>query len=242
MGNRGASVLKVTVHSGLLASRTVANQLAVLDIAYQKKSALADYVVALSLRGSGELAPAFVRSYPRWSASVWDLVVRALAQALYRADQIPASDKADRRCAYATRICASIERMTAIGRGHEVGTVEILQDGARRGVYTATFEEEVLGRRNTQFEYGCKALNPAELMMRAICWAYYGKDVVGPMPKLILPPALKIEGIERFHLAALDEPALTEFQRYQTIHAKVGAEPVSNLPRAEDYVRFLMEG
>ena len=50
-------MLKVTLHSGLLTTHTEANQLAVLDIAYQKKSALADYVVALSLRGSGELAP-----------------------------------------------------------------------------------------------------------------------------------------------------------------------------------------
>lgn len=235
-------MLKVTLHSGLLTTHTEANQLAVLDIAYQKKSALADYVVALSLRGSGELAPAVVASYPRWSASVWDLISRALAQSLYRADQIPPSSKADRRCAYATRICASVERMTAGGRGHEVGTVQILQNGSRRGMYTATFHDDVLGERIAQFEYGCKALNPAELLMRAICWAYHGTDTLGPIPKLILPPALKMDGIERFHLAALDEPALTEFQRYQTVTAKRGAEPVNNLPRAEDYVRFLMEG
>lgn len=235
-------MLKVTVHAGLLAGRTEANQLAVLDVAYQKKSALADYVVALSLRGSGELAPAFLVNYPRWSASVWDLISRALAQTLYRADQVPASAKADRRCAYATRICASVERMTAVGRGHEVGTVEILQDGPRRGVYTARFDEDVLGVRTAHFEYGCKALNPAELLMRAICWAYHGTDVIGPIPKLLLPPALKIDGTERFHLAALEEPASTEFQRYQALTAKRGAEPVSNLPRAEDYVRFLMEG
>lgn len=235
-------MLKMTVHSGLLASRGQANQLAILDVAYQKKSALADYVVALSLRGSGEVAPAFVRNYPRWSASVWDLIARALAQALYRADQIPASSKPDRRCAYATRICASVERMTAAGCGHEVGTVEILQEGNRRGLYTAMFDEEVLGQRRTQFEYGCKALNPAELLMRAVCWAYFGADLIGPIPKLLLPPSLKIDGIERFHLAALEEPALTEFQRYQAYHAKLGAQPANNLPRAEDYVRFLMEG
>jgi len=177
-------VLKVTVHSGLLAARTEANQLAVLDIAYQKKSALADYVVALSLRGSGELAPAFLVNYPRWSASVWDLISRALGRTLYRDNHVPASVKADRRCAYATRICASVERMTASDRGHEVGTVEILQDGPRRGVYTARFDEDVLGARTAHFEYGCKALNPAELLMRAICWAYHGTDVIGPMPKL----------------------------------------------------------
>ncbi|MGB9109845.1 MAG: hypothetical protein WCC39_14280 [Telluria sp.] len=235
-------MLKVTVHSGLLASRSEANQLAVLDVAYQKKSALADYVVALSLRGSGEVSPAFVRNYPRWSASVWDLVARALAQTLYRADQIPPSAKPDRRCAYATRICASIERMTAEGRGHEVGTVEILQESDRRGVYTAMFDEDVLGPRRNQFEYGCKALNPAELLMRAICWTYFDKDVIGPIPKLLLPTSLKMDGLDYFHLAALDEPALTEFQRYRAHHAKLGAQPLNNLQRAEDYVRFLMEG
>lgn len=235
-------MLKVTVHSGLLSSRCEANQLATLDVAYQKKSALADYVVMLSLRGSGEVSPAFVRNYPRWSASVWDLVARALAQTLYRADQIPPSTKPDRRCAYATRICASIERMTAAGRGHEVGTVEIQQDGGRRGLYTAVFDEEVLGQRRTQFEYGCKALNPAELLMRAICWTYFGDDVIGSIPKLLLPTSLKMNGVDYFHLAALDEPASTEFQRYQAYHAKLGGEPLNNLQRAEDYVRFLMEG
>lgn len=125
--------------------------------------------------------------------------------------------------------------MTAVGRGHEVGTVEILQDGPRRGVYTATFDEDVMGARSVHFEYGCKALNPAELLMRAICWAYHDTDVIGPVPKLVLLPALKIDSTERFHLAALDEPALTEFQRYQTLTAKVGTEPVNNLPRAKDY-------
>lgn len=235
-------MLKVSLHAGLLASRSEANQLAVLDVAYQKKSALADYVVALSLRGSGEVSPAFVRNYPRWSASVWDLVARALAQTLYRADQIPPSTKPDRRCAYATRICASIERMTADGRGHEVGTVEILQESGRRGVYTAMFYEEVLGPRRNQFEYGCKALNPAELLMRAICWTYFDTDIIGPIPKLLLPPSLKMDGVDYFHLAALEEPALTEFQRYQAYHARLGATPLNNLQRAEDYVRFLMEG
>jgi hypothetical protein len=83
-------------------------------------------------------------------------------------------------------------------------------------VYTARFDEDVLGTLTAHFEYGCKALNPAELLMRAICRAYHGTDVIGPIPKLLLPPALKIDGIEQFHLAALDEPASTEFQRYRT--------------------------
>lgn len=233
-------MLRVTVHSGALATRSAANQLAVLDIAYKKKAALADYLVALSLRGSGELAPAVVHKYPRWSASLWDLTARALAQVLYRADQIPPSAKVDRRCAYATKICASIERLTATDRGIELATVEILQRGKQRGLYTATFDEDVLGSRSCEFEYGCKALNPAELLLRAICWTYFKTDVLGSKPALILPPSMVIEGVDRFHVAALDEPALTGFRRYQADSKDSSA--TEDLPCATDYVRFLMEG
>lgn len=234
-------MLKVTIHSGSLSTRDIANQLAVLDIAYQEKAPLADYLVALSLRGSGELAPAVVTKYPRWSSSLWALIARALAQVLYRAAQIPPSSKVDRRCAYATRICASIEGLTATDRGLELGTVEILQRGKQRGLYTATFEEDVLGPRTAEFEYGCKALNPAELLMRAICWTYFKADGLGPKPALILPPTMTIDGVDRFHVAALDEPAMTGFRRFQANGCAPADAGLEELPRATDYVRFLME-
>ena len=73
-------MLKVSLHAGQLATRNASNQLAVLDIAYAKQEALADYLVALSLRGVGEVAPDMVTNYPRWSASVWDLTARALTR------------------------------------------------------------------------------------------------------------------------------------------------------------------
>jgi hypothetical protein len=233
-------MLKVSVHAGLLADRSPANQLAVLDIAYKKQEALADYLVALSLRGCGELAPAMVTKYPRWAGSVWDLTARALAQSLYRADQIPASSKPDRRCAYATRICAVIERATAGDQGIELGKVEISQRGSQRGMYTASFTEDILGPKSADFEYGCKALNHAELLMRAICWTYFGTDILGPKPALILPPTMKIGTEDRFHIAALEEPALTGFRRFY--QGDTGGGPVDGLIPAQDYVRFLMRG
>ncbi|MGF6968775.1 hypothetical protein OKW43_005803 [Paraburkholderia sp. WC7.3g] len=59
--------------------------IATADIARVKNGALADYEVELreSLLddiGVGEVA--HVRTYPRWSASVWDLVGRCIAAAL----------------------------------------------------------------------------------------------------------------------------------------------------------------
>ncbi len=232
-------MLKVSVHTGDLAQRTLTNQVAVLDIAYAKQEAIADYMVALSLQRSGEMAPAVVSSYPRWSASLWDLVARALAQALYRTDTPPRAEKADRRCAYATRLCAVIERASVNSRGVELGTMQLVQTG-QRGHYRAVFQEDILGERSSEFDYGCKDLNPAELLMRAVCWAYFGSDVPGPKPKLIIPPALNIDGVDRFHIAALDEPAQTGFRRYLTLRNSPDAD--SAMPAATDYVRFLMKG
>jgi hypothetical protein len=231
-------MLKVTIHSGLLDERCRENQLAVLDIAYAKRGALADYLVALSLKGAGQLSPTYVREYPRWSASLWDLVARALAQALYHADQIPPTERVDRRCAYATKLCASIERQTRRESGVELGTAEILQNG-KRGIYTATLTADIHGTTKAEFEYGCKALNPAELLMRAICWALYRQDTLGARPGLIIPPMLRMEGVERFHLDALPEPARTGFKRYLATAVRVDPPALHNLPRADEYVAFL---
>lgn len=230
-------MLKISIHAGSLEERVTANQLAVLDIAYQNVDALADYQVALQMRGVGSIAPATVLKYPRWSASLWDLTARALCQALYRANQAPPSPKADKRCAYATRICATIERATANDHALELGSVEILQKGKQRGRYTATFDEDILGRRTAEFEYGCKALNPSELLMRAICWAYFGSDLLGKKPSLILPPTMPINGADHFHVAALDEPAMTGYLRYQARLRQ--ATTVDSLHKAISYVMFL---
>lgn len=233
-------MLKVTLHIGSLKDRTLNNQLAVIDIAYQVKTALATYLVAMTLRHGGEQAPALVSNYPRWSASLWDLVARALTRVLYQADQAPASDKPDRRCAYATRICATIERATADDRGVILGTAEIAQTSGLRGTYTAVFNADLQEERVATFDYGCKRMNPADLLLRAICWSLYGRDQLGALPKLILPPAMKMDGIERFHLEALTEPAKTGFKRYLARQfPTANPEP---LPKAEDYVHFLVHG
>jgi hypothetical protein len=231
-------MLKVTIYCGKLAARSAQNQLATVDIAYARRDALADYLVALNQRSMGERAPNVVKSYPRWSASLWDLGARALARVLYDADEVPSSGTPDRRCAYATRVCASIERMLAGDRGAELATAEIFQTGKQRGVYTAVFEEDILGARTSEFVFGRKALDPVELLLRAICWTYYGTDTLGPRPALAVPLTVKVEGEDRFDVAALPEPARTGFTRYMVEARPEGLEPFA---RADDYVRFLMQ-
>ncbi|MBS0372872.1 MAG: hypothetical protein JSS57_27160 [Proteobacteria bacterium] len=236
-------MLKVSIHTGDLNERSFANQLGVLDIAYAKQAALSDYAVAMSLRGSGELEPGLLQQYPRWASSLWDLTARALTRILYHADQAPSAGKPDRRCAYATRLCAVIERSTANDTGLELGTVEIRQIGRQRGLYVASFEEDILGSRVGEFEYGRKVLNPADLLLRAICWTYFGNDVLGPRPALILPPSIRMEGVDCFHIESLSEPARTGFRRFLAESDNAcPASSLGGLSRAEDYVRFLMKG
>lgn len=232
-------MLKVYIHAGDLRERNEGNVLAVLDIAYLKQEAFSDYAVGFAMNGVGSVNPDVITNYPRWAGSLWDLVARGLTRILYRADQSPPTHTPDRRCAYATRLCAWIEKTTNAERGIELGTAEIHQVPEKRGTYTAKFTEDILGQRGAAFTYGLKSLNPADLLLRAICWAYFDNDVLGPRPSLILPPSINIDGVDKFDVNALTEPARTGFLRYKGAYAMSSPEPMA---KAEDYVRFLMQG
>lgn len=228
-------MIRVYLHTGPVAKRTPANQVAVLDIAYETQKAFSDYMVAASLAGEGEVQPDKVASYPRWAGSLWDLTARAITRILYRADQAPALRAPDRRCAYSTHLSAYIERVTRTSQGVELGRVAIVQTGRKRGVYTATFDEDILGKRSAEFVYGMKSLQPLDLLLRAICYAYFGQDTLAPRPRLIMPPTMKLDGVEVFDVMALDEPARTGFRRYH------GKEDAALVP-TDEYAKFLVKG
>ena len=234
-------MLRVLLHTGHLSTRNPGNLLATLDVAYKKQETWSDYSVAFALKGTGVVQSEEITGYPRWAGSVWDLIARALTRILYRADQAPACLTPDRRCAYATRLCALVERSTGDSRGVELASVEISQVGNQRGVYTAIFKEDILGERGASFTYGLKSLQAPDLLLRAICWAYFDKDILGERPALILPASVKINGVDQFDANALPEPAKTGFQRYRGVNFPTTNAP-GQMAKAEDYVAFLMRG
>lgn len=232
-------MLKVSIHAGLLAELQPESCVGVLDIAYRKRHALADYAVAMQLAGVGEMPPATVSAYPRWSGSLWDLVARAITQVLYQSDVAPPAPKVDKRCAYTKKLCAVIHSATLEGPGRRLATFEIQQSGRVRGEYRAVFWEDILGEREASFEYGTKNLNFGDLMLRAICHSLWQRDTLGPKPSLILPGVLKLDGEEdTFQLEALPEPALTGFKRYCATKEPKAA--IDALPPAKAFTRFLM--
>jgi hypothetical protein len=76
-------MLKVTVELWPGGRESGKRVIATADIGRVKNGALADYKARLQEAVIGDVGgTAFVRNYPRWSASVWDLVGRAIAAAL----------------------------------------------------------------------------------------------------------------------------------------------------------------
>lgn len=236
-------MLRVRIHGSTLAKRGEANQLAILDIAYDQLAAKATYLVALTVKGRGEMEPDKVIGYPRWSASLWDLVARALTRVLYHADDPPALAAPDRRCAYATQLCAVIERARTLDDGVVVGQAEILRDASQRGHYDVHLWEDINGERRGRLVYGAKRLDHCDLLLRALCVALYGKDTLGPKPALLLPSTIRIDGREFFDVQSLPEPARTGFIRHLRDRGprseKIAFEA---LMPAEEYASFLMRG
>lgn len=234
-------MLSVKLHTGLLSQRTPSNMLACLDIAYKVQKAWSDYSIQFAIRGVGEVAPAELLSYPRWAGSIWDLVARALALVLFRDEAFAPAAAPDKRCAYATKLCAVIERSTAKDNHVELGSVEILQDPKKRGHYTATFKEDILGERQADFVYGLKSLQHSELLLRAICYALFDKDTLGERPALIIPTTMQVEGKAMFDAHGLPEPAKTGFNRYRAAQQPANSALVPTAS-ADEYATFLSKG
>lgn len=229
-------MLHVTVHIGGLQDRSLHNQLLSLDIAYDKLEPLATYMLAMLARQGSEMV-GHLRDYPRWSGSLWDLVARAIAQVLYPSQAVPPSAKPDRRCAYAQRICVAVEAEELSGRGRLLANAEIAQIEGQRGFYRAVLSEDILGERSAEFAYGSKRMEYADFVMRAICWALFGQDTLGPRPKLLLPQTITVDGVDCFDVQGLAEPARTGFMRY--LARKYPTQAPAAMAKAEDYVAFL---
>lgn len=232
-------MLKVSIHAGLLNERRAENVLATVDIAYAVKGPLADYLIAATVIRQGERAPQVLRNYPRWSGSLWCLTAHAIATSLYGAAKVPSSEKPDKRCAYSTKLCAVIEHRTKDEGSRELGQAEIWQQGPERGTYTVQLDEDILGKREARFEYGCKRMEHLDLMMRALCWTLYGQDTLGKRPKLIVPTSINVDNENRFDTASLEEPARTGFARHMAA-TRPTAEPVQ-WALDLDYVQFIRE-
>jgi hypothetical protein len=214
-------MLKVSIHSGALETASRFNCMAWLDIGYEKLEPIADYKTVLYQNGVGATMPTPIYGYPRWSASLWDLVARALALGL-RVDAdcldelVPPAINVKKYSAYATRICAVIEHAPLRGQARKTlasATVaQVGKFGDSRFTYTATFHEHTMAQRVTEpFTFHTDFLRPAELLLHACLAHLSGKTALPPRPALCVPDALEKDGQRYVPIHRLVEPARTGF-------------------------------
>jgi hypothetical protein len=123
------------------------------------------------------LAPVILPGYPRWSASLWALVARAIARALFPApgnaaslqEVVPPVRCVEKRRAFAEVMSAVIQHMPNAGTAvHRLGAMQIDEHKRSRCVYRAHIEEDLRGDRKTEeFYFAPRFLQPSELVLRA---------------------------------------------------------------------------
>lgn len=208
-------MLKVSLHHATPARVSAQNVLGRLDIGYAKLDAIADYKLVMTMAGVGELPPARVTDYPRWSAGVWDLVARAICVCLNRREVIEGNLTGKRG--------AFIENMTAVvehwpdgvdTRRATVATAHV-QMRRRRCHYTVTFQDDILGTSESSvFVHAPDGLNPWDLLARAYAWSVHERFELPPRPALYTPIPVEQAGESYVCLDTVAEPASTGIVRW----------------------------
>ena len=212
-------MLKITLHYATPATISARNVLGRLDLAYDKLEALADYKALLFTTGMGEHAPIRLEAYPRWSASIWDLVARVVHTALNGTETAGVSELPfEKHCAFIDDMTAVIEhwpdgfdtRRAAIATAH-------IKRGRRKGYYTAAFESDLHpALHSTVFVHTPLGLNPWDLLARAYSWTAHESFALPPRPVLCTPIPVQHGGQSYVPLELVGEPARTGILRWLT--------------------------
>lgn len=241
-------MLRVSIHAGPMADISRYNLLAWLDIGYEKLAPIADYKVVLFQSGVGATPPYTLASYPRWSASLWDLTARAIALGLNsdeRSEAVPEVTHPRKGCAFASEISALIEHLPGgrTIRRRTLASAFVRQVRRRRGSYEAHFDEHTMKRHRTEsFLFTPEVLRPAELLLHACLVRLTGQQEMPARPGLCVPQAIEHEGLRYVPIHGLVEPARTGFRNWLHEHSEPPMEhegaPLGIAPEPL-YVKFL---
>lgn len=238
-------MLKVSLHHAAPERVSPCNVLGRLDIGYARLDATADYKAVLFCCGLGEQTPVQLKGYPRWSASVWDLVARTVCLSLYRREAVwPAELPLERKGAFIDDLTAVIEHWPDgfETRRATIATAHVAM-WRRRCHYTATFQDDLTGQReSTVFLHSPKGLSPWDLLVRAYCWTAHESFELPPRPSLYTPIPVEEAGQSFVSLDTVSEPARTGITRWMTRKGM----PAATVPflagpcvAEADFVKFL---
>lgn len=240
-------MLKVTLHAGPSDKASKFNRLDWLDIAYERLSPVADYKIVLFQDGFGAFEQVVLQEYPRWSGSLWDLVLRSILLShnnhmlslkptgdgvihLHRSlgEKFLEVEQGDKRFAYARHLSALITHYPGMQGSivRQIGTCDIAMSKAK-GHYTAAFNEHAGPSRVTEL-YCFKPLiiDASYHLANAISMALAGTQFTVPTrPRLNMPAAELIGKVSHIRFKDIQEPARTGFEAWVRLK---GIEPISH--------------
>lgn len=243
-------MLRVSIHAGPLRLMDVSNRLDWLDIGYGMLAPVADYQAVLFCVGEGIRPPVVVKGYPRWSASLWDLVTRVIALSLAPdpkapREEVPPWPEKPKHVAWAERVCAVVEHCPAgtETRSRLLASAEVWRHGRMKGTYRARFEEDCMPVREVAgFTFRPQLLRPAELVLHAALMRLSGQhERMPPRPSVATPEVVK-DGLPYVPLHRLPEPARTGFSRWLQAYSEpplAHAGAPDGIAPAPSYLKFL---
>ena len=236
-------MLKVFIHNGPKETINTFNALGRLDIAYEELDMYADYKAVLLMNGIGEIPPAILKGYPRWTDSIWDLVMRMICMCVHREESLPIIEYT-RNGAFAKHLSVLIQHWPdgrSTGRTN-IGSAQI-QMTRRRRHYIATFEDDILGKKTSSvFSHTPGGLNPWDLLARAYAWMTHESMTMPPRLKLQIPKTLTVGEKVFVSLESVNEPAKTGLMRWmisKQMEPVIAAGTDQPCVTEETFVKFL---
>lgn len=233
-------MLKVSVHASDLRAAGTGNRVGWMDIGYDKLAPVADYKALLFTVGLGAVELAYVRDYPRYCGSIFDLVARAIAVCLQREESLPPAP-AVAKCAYGRSLSVIVTHVGPRGPFVQKRLAWLEATMRRRGVYDVVADEDVFGERTARVHYRPARFVAWHLAAYAMTQCLAGTDQLPPRPPLLLPKVTPSDEGGQVLIQSLHEPARSCLVRWLGQQGKPVDPDLLNpsfVPEAT-YVRFL---
>jgi hypothetical protein len=239
-------MFKVTLHSGDVKDACLHNMLGKLDFGYSKLDVIANYKAELFSCGVGSHGLTYLEDYPRWSASIWDLIARLVANGLYKTEALPEMPcgPTGKAGAYAKRMCAVVEHWSELEetRRARVGTAQLTQD-AGKCYYVCELHDDLLGTRTSEvFRHAPEVLQHWDLLARGVNWTDAKHWQLPARPPLRLTQPFEEGGKSYVGLGRIAQPARGGFEQWlvrQGITVARPADAPSGIVLEEHYVKFM---
>lgn len=247
-------MIKLSIFAGPLESANLHNRLAWLDLAYHEVRPYASYKACLFQSGQGCSPTVLLRSYPRWSSSIWDLMARVISLCLnvqgkeegQDLEVLPEPIGGSKAVAFAEEISATVEHHAGgkVTRIRTVCTMSIKR-GRKKGSYVASLTDN-MGQSFEGIEvvYRPSVFQPALLVAKVACQHLHGDSNKLPTrPLLVLPRPQAEKGYNWICVHAVREPAKSGFLRWlsESKIPLITSDLYGEVVDADYYAQFLTE-